>query len=287
MRTTTPAWLDTEQWPYLPKDLEVPDGTLSLVDEGQGEPMVFVHGTPTWSYEWRALLRALRGQRRVMAFDHLGFGLSSRPVGADYSPEGHARRFGQAMAALQLREPVTLVVHDFGGPIALDWALTHPERVKRLVVLNSWMWGFRDDEAMWRRGQLVAGRVGRFLYRVFNASQRLIMPSAFGDRRLLTPALHRQYLSAFADAGGRELVLWALAKSLTQSTAYFDGLWARREALKHTPMTIVWGMKDSAFRPDCLAKWTQAFAQARVVELPNAGHWPHEEAPEAVLAALT
>lgn len=286
MHTTTPAWLDTAQWPYPPKDLTLAEGVLSLVDEGQGAPMVFSHGTPTWSYEWRALLRTLRSHRRVLAFDHLGFGLSSRPVGADYSPEAHARRFGEAMQTLGLKEPVTLVVHDFGGPIALDWALSHPEQVKDVVVLNSWMWGFRDDAQMWRRGRMVAGRLGRFLYRVFNASQRLIMPSAFGDRRLLTPALHRQYLSVFPDADSRERVLWALAKSLTQSTEFFDGLWARRAALSNTPMTIIWGLKDSAFRADCLAKWQQGFAHAKVVTLPEAGHWPHEEAPEAVLAAL-
>lgn len=287
MHTTTPAWLDTAQWPYPPKDLTLSEGTLSLVDEGQGAPMVFAHGTPTWSYEWRALLRALRTRRRVLAFDHLGFGLSSRPAGADYSPEAHARRFGEAMQTLALNEPVTLVVHDFGGPIALDWALRHAEQVKHLVVLNSWMWGFRDDARMWRQGRLVAGGLGRFLYRAFNASQRLIMPSAFGNRRLLTPALHRQYLSVFPDADGRERVLWALAKSLTQSTEFFDGLWARRAALSNTPMTIIWGLKDSAFRPDCLAKWQQGFSHAKVVTLPEAGHWPHEEAPEAVLAALT
>jgi haloalkane dehalogenase len=155
-----------------------------------------------------------------------------------------------------------------------------------LVVLNSWMWSFADDPEMTKRARLVSGRLGRFLYRRFNASLRLITPSAYGDRRKLTRAIHAQYLAVFPDADGRERVLWTLARALTASTAFYDSLWRQRAALAGIPALVVWGMKDSAFRPRQLARWRDALPQASIVALPDAGHWPHEEAPDEVLAAL-
>jgi haloalkane dehalogenase len=177
-------------------------------------------------------------------------------------------------------------VHDFGGPIALPIVLGDPGRVMGLVVLNSWMWSFADDPEMTRRARMASGALGRFLYRRLNASLRLIAPSAYGDRRKLTKAIHRQYLAPFPDADGRERVLWALARALLGSSPFYDGLWQNRRQIADVPTLIVWGMKDSAFRPHQLGRWRRALPHASVVELPAAGHWPHEEEPEAVLAAL-
>ena len=103
---------------------------MHYVDEGDGEPILFVHGTPTWSFEYRHLIAALRGRHRCVALDHLGFGLSERPAGASYTPEAHAARL------LAVRRPAgarrfTLVVHDFGGPIALPLALERERPVSR------------------------------------------------------------------------------------------------------------------------------------------------------------
>src|SRR5262249_35187830 len=143
-----------------------------------------------------------------------------------------------------------------------------------------------DDREMTRRARLVSGRLGRFLYRRLNASLRLLMPGAYGDRRKLTRAVHAQYLAPFPDADSRQRVLWALARALGGSAACYAGLWDRRAALGRLPALVVWGMKDSAFRPAQLALWRQALPGATFVELPQAGHWPHEEDPAAVVAAL-
>jgi haloalkane dehalogenase len=281
----SPPWLDTAAWPFPGQLLPLRDGRLHYIDEGGGPTWLFVHGTPTWSFEWRHIIKGLPQARRI-AFDHLGFGLSDRPAGADYSPAAHARRFAEAMELLPLPKQITLVVHDFGGPIALDWALQNPQRIGRLVVLNSFMWSFADDPQMWQRAQLVSGKLGRFLYRYANASLRLIMPSAYGDRRRLTPAIHRQYLAPFADGAARVQVLWPLAHGLSAASPYFQSLWDRRSALAKTPVDIVWGLRDSAFQPTQLAKWQLGLPHARVSRIENAGHWPHEESPAAVLAAL-
>ena len=282
--TAVPAWVDRAAYPFESRWLELPAGRLHYVDEGGGPAILFVHGTPTWSFEWRRLIAGLRGTHRCIALDHLGFGLSDRPAGATYTPEAHAERLREFVAGLGL-ERFTLVVHDFGGPIGLPLALDS-RRVERLVVLNSWMWSFADDAEMTKRAKMVSGAFGRFLYRRFNASLRLITPSAYGDRKKLTKAIHAQYLNVFPDADSRERVLYALALALTGSAAHYDGLWRRRDALAAIPSLVVWGMKDSAFRPHQLAKWREGLPHAQVVELAGAGHWPHEEEPDAVLATV-
>jgi haloalkane dehalogenase len=280
-----PPWLDKDAYPFRRRLVEIEGGAIHAVDEGQGPPIVFVHGTPTWSFEYRHLVSALSKSRRCIAPDHLGFGLSARPEDADYRPEAHARRFGHFMDELAL-DRLALVVHDYGGPIALDWARENADRLEHLVVFNSWMWPFDDDPLMSKRARWVDGWLGRMLYRHANASLRMIMPSAYGDRSKLTRAIHAQYLSVFPDADSRERVLYPLAKALLGSSEYYRSLWQRRAALARVPMTIVWGLRDSAFQPPILARWEDAFPHARFVRLEAAGHWPHEEEPERVLEAL-
>ena len=294
-RSHTSSWVDREAYPFRSRWLALPEGRLHYVDEGNGgnaddpdDPILLVHGTPTWSFEYRHLIAGLSSNRRVIALDHLGFGLSERPADAAYTPEAHAARFRAFVDGLGLSR-FTLVVHDFGGPIALPVALDDPGRVSRLVVLNSWIWSFAGDpeqREMARRARMVSGGFGRFMYRRVNASLRLVTPSAYGDRRKLTRAIHGQYLAAFPDADSRERVLWTLARALLGSSVHYDGLWRRRDRLAAIPALVVWGMKDSAFRPVQLARWRAALPHATIVELPGAGHWPHEEEPARVLAEV-
>ena len=262
------------------------DGALAVHDVGQGPLVVCVHGTPTFSYEWRHVMAALSATHRVVAFDHLGFGDSDRPSQAEYTPEAHARRFREVMQVIAPEEPLTLVVHDFGGPIALDWALDHPMQVTRMMVVNSWMWSFDDDAAMQRRARMASGVVGRWLYRSVNASLRLLMPAAYGTRAALTPAIHRHYLERFPDADSRERVLFVLAKSLLGSREFLASLWARRAALASVPLHLLWGMRDPAFGAATLQRWIDAFPHAHTVRFPAAGHWPHEEEPDAFVRAV-
>ena len=277
--------IDRVAYPFESRFVQLRAGRMHYVDAGQGEPIVFVHGTPTWSFEWRHVIRALAGDWRCIAPDHLGFGLSERPRRAPYSPEWHAEHFAEFVERLDLRA-VTLVVHDFGGPIALPLAIRRPELVKRLVVVNSWMWSFADDPAMRRAARIAGGAFGRLLYRWANFSLRVIMPSAYGDKARLTPAIHRQYLERFPDRWSRGAVLWPLAHALLGSSAHYEALWRERATLSRIPSLVVWGMQDSAFGPAQLARWREALPHAEVVELPGAGHWPHEEEPDAVVAAL-
>lgn len=281
LAAATPAWLDRRAFPFTSRTLALPEGRLHYVDEGEGEAVVLVHGTPTWSFEYRRLIAALRPRHRVLALDHLGFGLSERPPGADYRPEAHARRFAGFVDALGLSR-FSLVTHDFGGPIALPFAAAQPERVRRLVLFNTWIWPFDDDPVMLKRARLAGGAFGRFLYRWFNASLRLLMPSAFGDRRKLTPELHAQYLAVFRDRDARVRVLHALARALLGSRDHYAALFERRATLDAIPTRVIWGLADHAFSPRDLERLRQALPSADVHTLPGVGHWPHEEAPEQV-----
>ena len=278
--------LNYPDYPFTSRWISLPAGRMHYIDEGGGPTtIVFVHGTPTWSYEWRHLIRGLSSTSRIIAPDHLGFGLSDRPPGGDYSPEWHAKNFADFMERLS-PGPVVLVVHDYGGPIALGVAQQHPELVTGVVIVNSWMWSFELDKEMTSRGRIVGGSLGRFLYRWINFSLRVLMPSAYGNRAKLTPETHKVYLERFKDRWSRGAVLWPLARALNGSSAFFRSLWEERARLSALPMLIVWGMKDSAFRPHQLARWIETYPHARVVRVEDAGHWPHEESPDRVAAAI-
>ena len=266
------------------------DGEMHYEDQGSGPVILFVHGTPTNSYEYRHLIAALSKRFRCIAPDHLGFGQSARPQAFAYTPEAHAAVLKEFVEKLDLRD-VTLVVHDFGGPIGLPLALdcglrTAGCRVSKVILLNTWAWPIDDDPKMARGAKFIGGAIGRFLYRYANASLRLIMPSAYGDKNKLTKEIHRRYLDVFRDRDARVLVLHALAKSLLGSRAHYQALLDRIDRLANTPVLIVWGMKDSAFQPYQLERWQRLLPSAHVVKIDGAGHWPHEEEPARVVTAI-
>jgi pimeloyl-ACP methyl ester carboxylesterase len=173
----SPAWLDRTEYPFASRWLELPSGRLHYIDEGEGRPVVMVHGTPDWSFLWRHLVKALAPRYRCVALDNLGFGLSDRPPGSWYLPENQAANLKTLIERLGLRD-ITLVLHDFGGPFGLSYALEKPDNVRSLVLMNTWMWSLADDPRFRRFGWLAASRLGRYLYLQWNFSARVIMKYA-------------------------------------------------------------------------------------------------------------
>jgi haloalkane dehalogenase len=265
--------------------MDLSAGRIHYVDEGTGPPMLLVHGTPTWSFEYRHLIRSLAPRWRVIAPDHLGFGLSSRPESFAYTPEAHASTLREFVERLGLVR-FALVVHDFGGPIGLPLCFDPRFEVTHLVLLNTWMWPINDDPRTALGIRLLAGPFGRLLYKYANTSLRLLMPTAYGDRSKLTPSIHRQYLGPFGRRKDRVLVLHALARSLAESHDYYARLWEKVEMLKGRPTLIIWGMKDRALGAQNMARWQEHLPNAHLVTLAHAGHWPHEEAPEEVATTI-
>ena len=284
---SVPGWLDRELFPFEGRFLETRFGRVHYVDEGprDGEVVLLVHGTPSWSFEYRHLIPVLARTRRVIAVDHLGFGRSERPEDFDYTPEAHSQVLREVIDGLGLTR-FALAVHDYGGPIALPIAVAEPTRISSLVLMNTWFWSLETDRELLRVARFAASFVGRFLYRWFNASLRLIMPSAYADRRKLTPRIHGQYLAPFKRRADRVRVLWTLARSLVTSSASFGNIWDGRARLAAIPSLVVWGLGDGALKPYMLQRVRTALPHARVETLPGVGHWPQEEAPDEVARLL-
>jgi haloalkane dehalogenase len=271
------AWVDRNEYPFEGHFLDVGAGRLHYVDEGQGRPVVMVHGTLEWSFGYRHLIRGLSQSYRCIAPDHLGFGLSDKPSGWSYLPEAHAENLRRLIEHLDLKD-ITLIVHDFGGPIGLSYALQQPQNVRNIVLMNTWMWSLRD-ESRFARTRIFAGVLGRFLYKRLAFSARFLLPAAFADRKRLTPELHRQYLLPWKDAGERHGT-WVFARELLGSSDWYDSLWGQRHKIAEKPALILWGMRDFAFQTPELERWKTVFRHGHVHELADVGHFVAEELGE-------
>lgn len=271
---TTPKWLDRIYYPFQHYTLQLEAGQMHYVDEGSGEVILFVHGTPTWSFVWRQQIKALSRNYRCVAPDHLGFGLSDKPAGFRYTPAAHADNLEALIKHLQLRN-ITLVVHDFGGPIGLRYALRHPENVKNLVILNSWMWSLEDEKQLNKISKFMSGGIGRFLYLQLGFSTRMLLPRGYYQGKHLTKDIKEHYLKPLATSSDR-LGTWHFAKALHDANPYFASLWEQREKLKGIPKLILWGEKDALLPLHFLDKWQAAYPEAKVVRL-KAGHFLQEE----------
>lgn len=277
-----PEWLDRSLFPFRLRDVRLPAGRMAYVDEGAGETVLLVHGTPGWSFEYREVISRLAGSHRVVAPDHLGFGLSDRLPDGDYTVAAHGRRLGDFLERLDLRG-VHMVVHDFGGPVGLSAALDHLDRIEAVTVLNSWMWSLAGDP-FFERARLLTGRVGRFLYERLNLSARFLVPRGFVGAGP-PPRVHGHYVAA-QDREARTAA-FAFARELLGAEEALSRLWASREELAPRIRAVVWGMEDTLLPPGrLLPRWRDAVPDAPVVELEGVGHYPQEEAPSRVVAVV-
>ncbi|MEO8588157.1 MAG: alpha/beta fold hydrolase [Flavobacteriales bacterium] len=279
-----PAWLDRAEYPFTSRTFEHADGLVHYVDEGEGPLLLFVHGTPDWSFGFRHVIKAFSATHRCIAIDHLGFGLSAKPQDADYGVAAHARRLQDFIDHLELRD-ITLVVTDFGGGIGLQHALVHPENVKGIVLYNTWMWPLNDDKRFTGPARMIHSWLGRLLYLRLGFSVNVMMPSAYGDRTKLTRTVHGHYKHALPDARSR-IATHALAKEITDAGPFWATQWAHIDRLKPVPTLICWGLRDRFFPSDLLDRWKQALPHAAMRTSSSAGHFMHEEAHPELIGAM-
>lgn len=273
-------WLDKTEYPFASHYFDANGHQLHYLDEGQGEIILFIHGTPSWSFDYRNLIKPLRKHFRCIAIDHIGFGLSEKPEHYDYAPMNHSRTLEKFILEKGLSN-FTLVVHDFGGPIALNVAMRLPEKVKNIVILNSWLWSSKNDSDFIKFSKILKSPLLPFLYRYLNLSPRIILPQSFGDNKL-SKKLRKQYTKPFANHRQRNGPL-AFAKSLLNDQDWFEELWNKRELINRKPTLFIWGMKDKVIKPHQLDKFVSGFPNATVHILPTCGHFPHEETPGMVV----
>lgn len=276
-------WLDKTEYPFTSRHFPVNGHNLHFIDEGAGEPLLFVHGTPSWSFDFRHCIRKLQSRFRCVALDHIGFGLSDKPEIYDYSTLNHSLTLEKFVTEKNLKN-ITLVVHDFGGPIGLNFAIRHPDRIKNLVIMNSWLWSSVGDADFEKLRKILNSPLLPFLYRYFNFSARYILPRSFGDTKL-SPQHLKQYTAPFAKPSQRNGTL-AFAKSLLNDQNWFQSLWNNRQAISHKPTLIIWGMKDPVIKPHYLEKFVSGFTNCSVIKLETCGHFPQEEQHDLVSKAI-
>lgn len=277
-------WLDKSEYPFQSHYFKINNLNYHYIDEGNGKTILFVHGTPSWSFDFRKVIKLLRSSFRCVAVDHIGFGLSDKPEKYDYSTSNHGKTLEQFILDHDLQH-ITLVVHDFGGPIGFDVALRHPERISNIVILNSWLWSAEDDAEYEKLKRVLRSPVLPFLYRYINFSARFLLPRSFAGKKPDSKIL-KHYTMPFKKFGSREGTI-AFAKSLLTDQHWFETLWNNRRLLSAIPVLVVWGMKDPIIKPSYLQKFKMGFENVSVVELESSGHFPQEEEPVRVAKAIS
>lgn len=276
-------WLDVSEYPFQAHYTTINGHALHYIDEGQGETILFVHGTPSWSFDFRHLIKAFKTSYRCIAIDHIGFGLSDKPEHYDYSTQNHCKTLEKFILDQQL-ENITLVVHDFGGPIGLNIAMRHPAKIKNLILFNTWLWSSENDPEFIRLRKMLKSPLLPFLYKALNFSPRFILPKSFGDHKMPGKLL-KQYTKPFANKTQRNGAL-AFARSLLNDQDWFEACWNQRMAIADKPALLIWGMKDPVIKPRNLNKFISGFPGAEVVKLHTCGHFPQEEQPGIVIQSI-
>ena len=254
---------------------------------GGGETLLAVHGNPTWSFYWRGLFQRFANSCRVVAADHIGCGLSDKPGGYSYHLRQHAENLAELVERLDLNR-VTLVVHDWGGPIGLLAALGMPQRIRRLVITNTGL--FPPPYVPWRIRACRIPGFGTLLVRGGNLFARAAVRMATEQRGGLSSDVRQGMLWPYRRWSDRVAVQRFVQDiPLTRrhrSWSALDEIERRAGELADRPVLMVWGMRDWCFRPNCLTRIQAMFPAARTVTLPDAGHYLMEDAAERVLDAI-
>lgn len=270
------------QYPFTPKRITVEGGyALSCVDEGEGEPLVFVHGNPSWSYLYRNLISSFSPSYRCIAPDHIGCGLSEKPQSYPYRLADHIDNLEQVLDILQVKS-CTLVMHDWGGAIGMGWAGRYPDRVKRLVVMNTA--AFRSRLIPFRISVCRWPLLGTLLVRGCNAFAGAAIHMAVTQK--MTTEVAQGFLYPYDSWANRVAILRFVEDIPLQENhpswqtlvQVEDGL----QKLQDIPMLICWGGKDFCFHEAFFKEWQRRFPGAESHYFGQAGHYLLEDALDPV-----
>ncbi len=283
---TQPVWLDKNLFPFESKWIDIDGNQLHYIAGGnvEGETILFVHGTPEWSFGWRDLIKGLRIHFRCIALDMLGFGLSDKPYDGDYTCQAHSKRLEKFIQHLDLKN-FNLIANDFGGGISLPYVIQHSENVQKIMLFNTWMWSLKNDKHYSRPAKVMNTLLGKIMYLNFNFPVNVVMPAAFGDKKKLTKEIHAHYKNALPNAATR-VGAYAFAKELMNAAHWWQSNWAQLDKISDKPFLIFWGMKDSFVPSKELEKWKSKLPTAKVVVYEDAGHFVQEEKAEDMVREI-
>ena len=284
-------------YPFAAHFTQAPGFRMHYVDEGSGDPIILIHGEPTWSYLYRNFIPPLARRFRVIAPDNMGFGKSEGPPDVDYTLERHAANLSSLIDELDLHD-ITLVMQDWGGPMGTVIAARHPERMRRFVAMNTifgtdrnvresrltpWFTAIKEME---EAGDLetVFGNL-RFLVGA------VMMTLGLQRREVVTDTWLRAYAAAFSTAAEcRAAIAFPLEglhldRIRDTMVGAMPSLFKLGEA--GIPAMMVEGMEDRAIWPHVAIAGFRAFFPAGTVhELQGVGHFIQEDAPETVVPLI-
>lgn len=268
--------------------IQLDSARMHFIDAGRGEPIVCVHGNPTWSFYWRAVIDGLASTHRVVAVDHIGCGLSDKPRQYDYCLRQHVENLAQLIERLDLTD-ITLVVHDWGGPIGVGAALRFPHRIRRLVLTNT---GCFPPPFVPLR--ILACRIpilGSAMIRGANLFARAAVTMASTRRGGLSHDALYGMLAPY-DSWNNRIAIDRFVSDIPLSKRHrtwreLEAIEAGLTLLANKPSLLMWGMRDWCFRPECMDRLKSHFPAAQSVEFPEAGHYLMEDAADEVVAVLS
>jgi haloalkane dehalogenase len=282
LRTPDERFADLPDFPWQPRFVEVEGLRMAYVEEGEGEPILLLHGEPTWGYLYRRMIPPLARLGRVIAPDLIGFGRSDKPIAANaYSYKSHCRWLLRFIEALDLRR-VTLVCHDWGGLLGLRILAQHPERFKRLVAMNT---GIPDGQNHDGRGTGGAFHKWRhFSQRVRELDVPRLMRASLRTKSLTdaeaaayqAPFPSREYQTA-ALVFPRLVPVWP-----DDPGAYENRMAIERLKMLDLPVLLPWGVEDP-ITADSEPLLRSIFRNvAPSLPITGAGHFVQEDAGAVV-----
>ena len=281
----------SELYPFSQNYFVQPGGFRQhYVDEGQGEPLVMIHGNPSWSFLYRDMIKEFRSSMRTIAPDHIGCGLSEKPSKDKfpYRLKDHVDNLERLLDSLKLDQPINLAVHDWGGAIGMGYATRNPDKIKRLIVMNTaafrlpqncpfpWpIWLFRNT------------KFGEFINNKFNAFA--LIASYTCAIKGLTSKVRKGFLAPYDSAANRVATTRFVQDiPLVESDPSYSELLKIEENLKnlnHKPMLICFGRKDFVFNRHFFNEWKRSFPRARVHSF-HAGHYLLEDVGAQVFSIM-
>jgi len=281
-------------YPFASHWLPRPAGRLHYLDEGPADapPVLMLHGNPTWSFYYRNLVQALRGSHRCIVPDHIGCGLSDKPPADryDYRLASRLADLEALVDGLEPARPLTLVVHDWGGLIGMAWAVLNPQRVERLVILNTAAFPLPPEKPLpWQLRLTRDTRLGAWLVLRCNAFAAGAAALCFAKP---TPRRIRKAYTGPYDSPANRIATLRFVQDipLTESDPGFDILVRTAEhlgQLANRPCLIAWGARDFVFDDSFLRRWRQEFPRATVRHLEDCGHYVLEDGGDELVREIT
>lgn len=284
-------------WPFAPNFCSDAGFRQHYVDVGDGDPIICLHGEPTWGYLYRNMIEPLAARHRVIVPDHMGFGKSETPLHRDYTLESHVGNLAALIDHLDLTD-VTLVMQDWGGPIGTSYTVRHPERVGRLVYMNTIAGYGRVPDTVpqisdspwfrWIGDGLETGRTEAVLRNCGSTVLSVMKIIGFQNSTAVDDTWIRAYSAPFPDwdsaIGAYEFPIDAhLGRIAEYVLAGLDGV----PALQAKPAILLEGMEDRAIPPArAIADFRALWPDRPVIELPGVGHFCQEDAPDVLVTNI-